>query len=57
MPVLNVEEAKQTIIFKRSMKPGYAGIQNPLFFKEKSKMLFGDAKDSLEKLAAELKGL
>ncbi len=57
MPILNVEEAKQTIIFKRSMSPGYAGIQNPLFFKDKSKMLFGDAKESLEKLAAELKGL
>jgi NAD(P) transhydrogenase subunit beta len=57
MPILNVTEAKQTIILKRSMNPGYAGIENPLFFKEKSKMLFGDAKDSLEKLIAELKAL
>lgn len=57
MPVLNAEEAKQVIIFKRSMKPGYAGIQNPLFFKENSKMLFGDAKDSLGELAAEIKGM
>ncbi|MCA9397186.1 MAG: NAD(P)(+) transhydrogenase (Re/Si-specific) subunit beta, partial [Candidatus Omnitrophica bacterium] len=44
MPILNVVEAKQVIILKRSMKPGYAGIENPLFFKPNSKMLFGDAK-------------
>ncbi len=57
MPVLNAEEAKQVIILKRSMNPGYAGIQNPLFFKENSKMLFGDAKDSLGNLAAEIKAM
>lgn len=55
MPVLQVWNAKQVIVLKRSMRPGYAGIQNPLFFHEKTKMLFGDAKDSLQKLVAEVK--
>ncbi|MEL6866442.1 MAG: NAD(P)(+) transhydrogenase (Re/Si-specific) subunit beta [Bacteroidota bacterium] len=57
MPVLNVWEAKRIIILKRSMRPGYAGIQNQLFFHEKSRMLFGDAKDSIQKLVSEVKGL
>ena len=57
MPVLNVWEAKSVIVLKRSMRPGYAGIQNPLFFHAKTRMLFGDAKDSLQNLAAEIKGL
>ena len=57
MPVLKVWEAKHVIVLKRSMKPGYAGIENPLFFHEKTRMLFGDAKDSLQKLVSELKGL
>lgn len=55
MPVLQVWNAKQVIVLKRSMRPGYAGIQNPLFFHEKTKMLFGDAKDSLQKLVSEVK--
>jgi NAD(P) transhydrogenase subunit beta len=55
MPVLQVWNAKQVIVLKRSMRPGYAGIQNPLFFHEKTKMLFGDAKDSLQKLVGEVK--
>lgn len=54
MPILNVEKAKNVIVMKRSMNPGYAGIQNPLFFGEKTRMLFGDAKDSLNKLKAEV---
>ncbi len=54
MPILNVEHAKTVIVLKRSMRPGYAGIQNPLFFGEKTKMLFGDAKDSLSKLKQEV---
>jgi len=57
MPILNVHESKNVIVLKRSMNPGYAGIQNPLFFKENTKMLFGDAKASMEKLAAEIKSL
>ena len=57
MPVLNVWEAKHVIVMKRSMSPGYAGIQNQLFFHDKNKMLFGDAKDSLQKLVSEIKTL
>ena len=57
MPVLNVWEAKHTIVLKRSMSTGYAGIQNPLFFNDNNKMLFGDAKDSIQKLVSEVKNL
>lgn len=48
MPVLSVWEAEKVVIFKRSMGAGYAGVQNPLFFKENSEMLLGDAKSSVE---------
>ncbi|WOX41530.1 Re/Si-specific NAD(P)(+) transhydrogenase subunit beta [Serratia marcescens] len=48
MPVLEVWKAQNVIAFKRSMNTGYAGVQNPLFFKENTQMLFGDAKDSVE---------
>ncbi|GIE80689.1 NAD(P) transhydrogenase subunit beta [Actinoplanes philippinensis] len=48
MPVLKVWEADQVIVFKRSMASGYAGVQNPLFFRDNSAMLFGDAKDRVE---------
>ncbi|HYO19624.1 MAG TPA: Re/Si-specific NAD(P)(+) transhydrogenase subunit beta [Dermatophilaceae bacterium] len=48
MPVIQVWHAKEVIIFKRSMATGYAGVQNPLFFKENSAMLFGDAKERVE---------
>jgi len=48
MPVIQVWKAKEVIIFKRSMATGYAGVQNPLFFKENSAMLFGDAKERVE---------
>lgn len=57
MPVLQVWNAKNVIVLKRSMSPGYAGIQNPLFFNDKTKMLFGDAKHTLSELAKEVKTL
>ncbi len=57
MPVLNVWDAKHVIVLKRSMSPGYAGIQNQLFFHEKTKMFFGDAKDSIQSLLSEVKNL
>ncbi|MET8573545.1 Re/Si-specific NAD(P)(+) transhydrogenase subunit beta [Streptomyces sp. NPDC005012] len=50
MPVLRVWEAEQVIVFKRSMASGYAGVQNPLFFRENTGMLFGDAKQSVEEI-------
>jgi len=54
MPILDVELAKNVIVLKRSMNPGYAGIQNQLFFGERTRMLFGDAKSSLSKLIEEV---
>lgn len=57
MPILEVEQAKTVIVNKRSMKPGYAGIENALFFQPKTSMLFGDAKAALQKLVAEIKSL
>ena len=48
MPVLEVWKGKTTIVLKRSMATGYAGVQNPLFFKENTRMLFGDARESLD---------
>jgi H+-translocating NAD(P) transhydrogenase subunit beta len=57
MPILRVWDAKHVIVLKRSMRPGYAGIENPLFFHPKTSMLFGDAKDTLTKLVTELKAL
>ncbi len=57
MPILEVEEAKTVIVNKRSMKPGYAGIENELFFKPKTSMLFGDAKKALQDLLAEIKNV
>ncbi len=50
MPILNVDEAKRTVVFKRSLSFGYAGIDNPLFYEEKNQMFFGDAKKSLQAL-------
>jgi H+-translocating NAD(P) transhydrogenase subunit beta len=57
MPVLDVELAKNCIVNKRSMKPGYAGIENDLFFRPKTSMLFGDAKKVLQDLIGEIKSL
>ena len=57
MPILEVEQAKNVIVMKRSMKAGYAGIDNALFYQPKTFMLFGDAKDTLTKLVSEVKSL
>jgi H+-translocating NAD(P) transhydrogenase subunit beta len=57
MPILEVELAKNVIVNKRSMKPGYAGIENDLFFQPKTSMLFGDAKKVLQDLVAEIKSV
>ncbi len=57
MPILEVEKAKTVIVNKRSMKPGYAGIENQLFFQPKTSMLFGDAKKMLQELVAEIKNI
>ncbi len=57
MPILNADYAKTVIINKRSMSPGYAGIQNELFFYPNSLMYFGDAKDAINKLTGEIKEL
>ena len=54
MPIIDVEMAKNVIIMKRSMRTGYAGIDNPLFYGDKTRMLFGDAKVSLTKLISEV---
>ncbi len=55
MPIINVDEAKTCIVLKRSMKPGFAGVENPLFFKENTRMLFGDAKATVSALVAQFK--
>jgi NAD(P) transhydrogenase subunit beta len=57
MPILNADEAKQIIFMKRSMRPGFAGIENELLFDEKTSLLFGDAKDSMSKLLKAVEGL
>ena len=57
MPILNVDDAKQVVVLKRSMNPGFAGIDNPLFLNPRTVMLFGDAKDSIVRLTAAVKTL
>ena len=57
MPILNVDQATSVIVMKRSMASGFAGVQNELFFLDRTMMLFGDAKDSVEKIMAEVKDL
>jgi NAD(P) transhydrogenase subunit beta len=57
MPILNVDESKAVIVLKRSMNPGFAGIDNPLFAEPNTMMLFGDAKESVAKLSAAVKAL
>ncbi len=57
MPILNVDKAKSVIILKRSMASGFAGIENELFFLDKTSLLFGDARDSIEEITREIKNL
>ena len=57
MPILNVDDSQTVVVLKRSMRPGFAGIDNPLFVNPKTVMLFGDAKESVEKLIADVKPL
>jgi NAD(P) transhydrogenase subunit beta len=57
MPILNADVAKSCIVMKRGMSAGFAGIENDLFYKERTAMLFGDAKGSLTRLIAEVKAL
>jgi H+-translocating NAD(P) transhydrogenase subunit beta len=57
MPILNVDDAQAVVVLKRSMNPGFAGIENPLFYNPKTVMLFGDAKQSVEKLIQDVKAL
>jgi NAD(P) transhydrogenase subunit beta len=57
MPILNVDEAQTVVVLKRSMNPGFAGIENPLFYNPKTVMLFGDAKASIVQLVQDVKAL
>ena len=56
MPIINVDKARTVIVLKRSMSSGFSGVDNPLFFGENTRMLFGDAKQSIASLVAEFKG-
>ena len=55
MPVINADMARTVMVLKRSMASGFAGIENPLFFKENTRMLFGDAKATVQELVAQFK--
>jgi proton-translocating NAD(P)+ transhydrogenase subunit beta len=57
MPILNVDSSQAVVVLKRSMNPGFAGIENPLFYNPKTVMLFGDAKASIDKLIQDVKAL
>jgi len=57
MPILEVDRAKSIIVLKRSLRPGFAGVDNDLYYNERCMMLFGDAKDSITKLISEMKSL
>ena len=56
MPIIEVDNSKTVFVLKRSMASGFAGIQNPLFFKSNTRMLFGDAKETVSTLVSEFKG-
>ena len=55
MPIINVDQARTVFVLKRSMASGFSGVDNPLFFGENTRMLFGDAKDSISSVVAEFK--
>jgi NAD(P) transhydrogenase subunit beta len=55
MPIINVDKAQTVVVLKRSMNPGFAGIENELFYNDNTRMLFGDARKSLLALIQELK--
>ena len=55
MPIIEVHNAKTVFVLKRSMSSGFAGVQNPLFFKDNTRMLFGDAKESISGVVSEFK--
>jgi NAD(P) transhydrogenase subunit beta len=57
MPILDVDKSKHIIVLKRSMRSGFAGVENELFYDAKTSMLFGDAKDSVKALVQEIKAL
>jgi NAD(P) transhydrogenase subunit beta len=57
MPILDVEKAGQVVVMKRSMNPGFAGVENELFYGPRTSMLFGNAKDSLQHLINEVKSV
>jgi H+-translocating NAD(P) transhydrogenase subunit beta len=57
MPILEVDKAKHTIVIKRGMSAGFAGVENELFFQDKTMMLFGSAKDMVDQLVSEVKQL
>jgi NAD(P) transhydrogenase subunit beta len=55
MPIIEADKARTVIVLKRSMRSGFAGIENPLFFKENTRMLFGDAKESINRVTEQFK--
>jgi len=57
MPILEVNESESTIVIKRSMNPGFAGIENELYYDEKTQMLFGDAKSAVAEITSEVQAL
>jgi H+-translocating NAD(P) transhydrogenase subunit beta len=57
MPILEVDQSRSVIVLKRSMNPGFAGIDNPLYYEEKTQMLFGDAKSSVQEVVSEVQEL
>jgi NAD(P) transhydrogenase subunit beta len=57
MPILDVDKAKTVVVLKRSMRPGFAGVDNPLYTLPNTEMLFGDARESVVKLVGAVKAL